>query len=79
MKLYELTTDQDLQTGYYNSSEDKLNARKPNDTRKPVLSLKHLSRLKKMRAVKKLEDFKHEDLLQTMYGIPDEPAGPPGF
>lgn len=78
MKIYEIA-NADLATGYYDPAADKLNRRDISDVRKPALPLKVLNRLKKMRALKKLENLKREDLLGVMYGAPVEPAGPPGF
>ena len=84
MKLNELYDSNTLQaspdeiqtaTGYYDPAEDKLNARKITDTRKPVLTLRALNRLKKMRALKKLEDMKRQDLLGIIYAAPEEAAG----
>ena len=74
MLLYELA-DEDLLTGYYDPASDTLNMRKPSDTRKSILTLKHLNRLKKMRAVQKLENLKHQDLISIIYAQPEEPAG----
>lgn len=74
MKLFELE-QQDFETGYYDPNEDKVNQRLPTDTRKPVLTLKHLNRLKKMRAVQKLENLKRQDLLKIMYGQPPAEDG----
>jgi hypothetical protein len=74
MKLFELD-QQDFETGYYDPTEDKVNIRLPTDTRKPLLTLKHLNRLKKMRAVQKLENLKRQDLLKIMYGLPKEESG----
>lgn len=83
MKLIELQSmDQnDLNTSLYDPSEDQVGVRNPGETRKNRLSLKHLNRLKKIRALRKLENLKREDLLGIMYGAPDEAAGgmPPGF
>jgi hypothetical protein len=61
-----------LDTAYYDPSLDKLKQRHLDDTRKPKLMLKHLNKLKKMRALSKLEKLKRQDLLGIMYG---EPAG----
>ncbi len=74
MKLFEFTTD-DLMTGYYDPTEDKYNMRAAYKTRMPVLTLKHLNRLKKMRAVQKLEKLKRQELLSVMYAQPDEQGG----
>jgi len=85
MRLYELLIENDQQlpddiaTGYYDPSEDKINARKPNDTRKKPLFLKQLNRLKRMRALKKHEDLKRQDLLGILYSPIEEvpPGGSP--
>jgi hypothetical protein len=85
MKLLEFLDQQDYKTAYYDPAADEVNVRNINDTRKPVLTLKHLNRLKRIRALRKLEDLKRQDLLGVMYGIPDEPdmggglGGPGGF
>ena len=73
MKLFELE-DNDILSGYYNAAEDEVNVRKLSDVRKPTLTLLHVNRLKKMRALKKLETLKREDLLGILYG-PGEPQG----
>ncbi len=75
MKLFEFLDDDDLQTGYYDPAEDKVNKRELNDTRKPVLTLKHLNKLKKMRALRMLEKLKREDLLAIMYGATADEGG----
>jgi len=84
MRLLEFLEQEDYQTAYYDPSQDEVNRRVPNDTRKrPRLFLRHLNRLKRIRALNKLEGLKREDLLSVMYGIPEEPeggmGGPPGF
>ena len=84
MKLFEFLDQQDLETAYYDPAEDELGTRTPSDIRKPKLTLKHLNRLKKVRALRKLENLKREDLLGIMYAAPDDAAAggmgaPPGF
>ena len=85
MKLLEVLDQQDYLTGYYDPTADNLNIRNINDTRKPVLTLKALNRLKRMRALHNLEDLKHNDIITIMYGIQDDAelggglAGPGGF
>jgi predicted RNA-binding protein with PUA-like domain len=81
MLLMELE-QQDIETAYYDPQRDEINVRKPTDTRKPVLLLRDINRLKKMRAVQELERMQRADLLSVMYGAPEEPAGgggPMGF
>ena len=72
---------EELKTGYYDPSEDKISARHPTDTRKGNIPLKAINRLKKQRAYKKLEALKREDLMGVMYAKPDEGGGggPMGF
>jgi hypothetical protein len=83
MRLLEFLDQQDLETAIYDPSQDEVTNREPNDTRKPVLTLRHLNRLKRIRALNKLEGLKREDLLGVMYAAPDESGGgmggPPGF
>lgn len=81
MKLFELDQS-DLQTAYYDPTRDQLNAAKITDTRKPTLTLRALNRLKKMRALRRLEDLKRQDLFTIMYADPAAEAGGggmPGF
>jgi len=54
--------------GFYDPSEDKIAQRNLDDTRKTKLTLKHLNRLKKIRATKKLAHVQKTGLLQLMYG-----------
>lgn len=82
MRLLELAADE-IATGYYDPSEDRLHRRAPNDTRRPRLRLRDVNRLKRMRAMRQLETLKRQDLLGVMYGTPAEDAGggmmPGGF
>lgn len=82
MKLIEFLDQQDIETAVYDPSHDEAGVRNPGEVRKNRLFLSHLNRLKKVRALRKLEDLKREDLLGIMYAAPDEAAGggmPPGF
>ena len=74
MRLYELDRN-DLQTGYYDPADDKMNVRQPTDTRKSKLCLRDINRLKRMRAMQRLANLKRQDLLGIMYSTPEEPAG----
>jgi hypothetical protein len=74
MKLLEFDQAQ-VATGYYNPSQDSYNARHFDDTRKPVLTLAILNRLKLMRSLKKSEALKRQDLLGIMYSPIEEPGG----
>jgi hypothetical protein len=83
VKLLEFLDQKDIETAVYDPAQDQTGVRTPADTRKPRLTLRHLNRLKKIRALRKLENLKREDLLGIMYSAPDEGAGglgaPPGF
>lgn len=58
--------------GFTDPSKDDFTKRHLDDTRKPKLTLKLLNKLKKIRATRQLEQLKRNDLLQTMYGLPEE-------
>ncbi len=51
---------------------DKLDTLHLGDNRKPVLTLKHLNKLRKMKELRKLEKLQQHDFLQVMYGLPEE-------
>lgn len=61
--------------GYTDPNQDKFSQRQIKDSRKPKITLAHLNRLKKMRAAKDLETLMKQDLLQLMYGAPQEEGG----
>ena len=50
------------------------------DNRTPKLTLRHLNKMKKIKAVKRYELLKRQDLLKVMYGTPpgEEGGGGPG-
>jgi hypothetical protein len=75
MKLYEFVTPEQAQDGYYDPKDDLVAVARPDDTRKATVTLKDLNRLKKMRAQKKLQALKREDLMSVMYAAPEE-GGP---
>lgn len=49
--------------------------RSKSDTRKPGLTLKHLNKLKKIQAIRQLDNIKRNSLLSVMYGQPEEESG----
>lgn len=79
MKLFELAQDDvwnDAANAHYDPNEDKINNRSLGDTRKEKLTLRKVNRLKKMRALDRMENLKREDLLAVMYGEPEgDPMG----
>jgi hypothetical protein len=74
MRLVEFVTPDQAQDGYYDPQEDKVEATRNDDTRKGRVTLKDLNRLKKMRAQKKLEALKQEDLRAAMFREPEQPG-----
>ena len=71
----------ELDPSYRNNDNDTVMQRKPQDSRKPTITLTNLNKLKKMRAAKYLEELMRGDFLEIIYGGPDEAAGlgGPGF
>lgn len=54
---------------------DKIKADSKLDTSRPRLTFKHLSKMRKIREVKKLEMAAHRKFVKTMYGKPSEEPG----
>lgn len=55
---------------FYNPEDDKVDYRSQNDTRKPVLTLEQLNKLRKIREIKKAEAIEHEKFVRVMYAAP---------
>lgn len=80
MLIVEFVTPQEAQNGGFEDIEaNTMERRSMSKTRLPKLFLKDLNRLKKMRAQKKLEALKRQDLLGIMYGAPLPEEGGGGF
>ena len=73
MTLYELF--ESPQQGMYNAEEDQRRYAL-NDTRKPKVTLKQLNKLKKYREFRKAQDEERNDVVSTVYAVPDEGAAP---
>lgn len=52
---------------FYNPEDDQFISRSTDDTRKPMLSLAQLNKLRKVREIKKAEDIEHEKFVRLMY------------
>lgn len=66
----------DLDPTYTNNDDDHIMQRNPKSlSRKPVITLLNLNKLKKMRAAKDLEMLMRSDFLEIMYAVPDEEGG----
>ena len=57
---------------FYNPEQDEENHRAPDDTRKSVLTLEDLNKLRKYRDIKKAEQIEHDKFVRVMYA---QPAG----
>lgn len=80
MKARELLNELEINDiGYYNPSDDDLTRADYSDTRKPKLTLRHLNRLKKIRATREVDLSKHQTLLGVMYAAAEEEGGGGGM
>lgn len=64
---------------YVDLANDEQQIQKPSFARKPKFTLKHLNKLKKMRAAEDLERMMRMDTLEIIYGTQEEPAGGMGL
>lgn len=79
MKLTEFVSADDATN--YDPNNDEIGQAHRDDTRKndgERLTLKVLNHLKKMRALKKLENLKRQDILSVMYAQDAGGGGAPG-
>lgn len=67
MKLME------VKPGYNDPSNNELEQAKKMDTRRPRLTLEHLSKLRKMREIRKLEVDQRKELYKKIYQRPAAP------
>lgn len=64
----------ELEPQFQNPNKDVLQQRQIYNSRKPVVTLLALNKLKKMRAAKDLENLMRADFLQIIYS-PEEQSG----
>jgi hypothetical protein len=69
MKIYEVDAT------YYTPEDDRYSQLQLDDTRRPRITLAHLNKLKKMRAARQLENLVRRDVLELIYGSPEEGGG----
>ena len=68
---------QDLDATYRTASDDMYDQQQLDDTRRPKITLRHLNKLKKMRAARDLENLVRRDTLELLYSTAEE--APPGM
>ena len=73
MYIFEVV-DPDQATNY-DPERDHVNKAELGDTRKPKLMLSDINRLKKLRALRRLDAIKREDILDIMYVENGDDAG----
>lgn len=57
---------------FYDPEQDRYSQRQEEDTRKPVLTLEQLNKLRKYRDIKRAEEAEHDEFVSMMYGAPAE-------
>jgi hypothetical protein len=60
---------------FYEPAKDTINQRHKTDTRKKMLSLEELGKLRKIRELKKAEAENHKKLASVMYAKPSDDGG----
>lgn len=68
-----------FENGAYDPSDDKIANKKLKNTRKPILTLNHINKLRKMREFKKLDLQKRKEFWSRMYGAGADEVEPPMF
>lgn len=69
----------DLLCEFYSANDDKLGQAKMDDTRRPRLTLMHLSKLRKARDAEKYERAQQAEFLPDMYGQSPDAGQSGGF
>jgi hypothetical protein len=63
----------EVKPGFNEPAENELGQAKKTDTRRPRLTLEHLSKLRKMREIRKLEVDQRKELYKKIYQRPVAP------
>ncbi len=64
---------------FYEPAKDTINQRHKTDTRKKMLSLEELGKLRRIRELKKAESESHKKLASVMYAKPVDGGGAGGL
>jgi hypothetical protein len=57
---------------FYHPEQDDAILRKPEDTRKPKLTLEILNKMRKVKEIKQAEEIEHKKFVKVMYKQPSE-------
>lgn len=57
---------------FYNPENDQFAARQADDTRKPMVTLEQLNKLRKIREIKRAEEIEHNKFVRVMYAMPTQ-------
>lgn len=71
MKLVEMFSS-DFGENAQQTADDRLGQKRLEDTRKPVVTLDKLNRLRKLRELKKFQELTRDSLTSIMYGSEEE-------
>lgn len=69
----------EFEGGYVDLEDDRQDQARMSYTRKPRFTLRHLHKLKKMRAAQDLERLMRMDTLEIIYGAGEQEAAAGGF
>lgn len=73
MNVQELVND-DFGNNAQETDDNTIAQRKLSDHRKPVITLKSLGKLRRLKELKKFQEYRRNDLAKLMYGVKDEPS-----
>ena len=57
---------------FYNPENDEFASRQMDDTRKPMVTLEQLNKLRKVREIKRAEEIEHNKFVRVMYAVPQQ-------
>lgn len=73
MNVQELVND-DFGNNAQETDDNTIAQRKLGDHRKPVITLASLGKLRRLKELKKFQEYRRNDLAKLMYGVKDEPS-----
>ena len=73
MNVQELVND-DFGNNAQETDNNTIAQRKLGDSRKPVITLASLGKLRRLKELKKFQEYRRNDLAKLMYGVKEEPS-----